>query len=198
MKKKILLGSIVAVVILVLVSLTGVVGYQTTSSTIAKASPLFTVRTNRAIGKESKDLTCKYVGKGITLPFPKRDDRVVMFQKVIDSISKMDDEAFERFIAHIINNAQKDKGFNGVNPNKIRGALYLLRNSDKPIPIFNSDTGNKTFNNGFKGILFCIFLLPISIILDFFIWCFNFDYTGVMMITYCCNPPPPTLRKFLP
>ena len=48
MNKKILIGSIIAVVILVLVSFTGVVGYQTTkSSTIARASPLFKVRTNR-------------------------------------------------------------------------------------------------------------------------------------------------------
>jgi len=44
MNKKILIGSLVAVSILVLVSFTGVVGYQTTkSSTIAKASPLFRI-----------------------------------------------------------------------------------------------------------------------------------------------------------
>ena len=59
MKKKILIGSILAVVILVLVSFTGAVGYQTTeSSAIARASPLFTVRANRAIGEESKDCNC--------------------------------------------------------------------------------------------------------------------------------------------
>ena len=59
MNNKILIGSIIAVVILVLVSFTGVVGYQTTKfSTIAKASPLFSVRTQRAIDKESRGLTC--------------------------------------------------------------------------------------------------------------------------------------------
>ena len=59
MKKKILIGSIIAVIILVLVSFTGVVGYQTIeSSAIARASPLFTVRTNSAIGEESKDCNC--------------------------------------------------------------------------------------------------------------------------------------------
>ncbi len=57
MNKKILIGSIIAVAILVLVSFTGVVGYQTTkSSTIAKASPLFAVRSSRAIDEESKDI----------------------------------------------------------------------------------------------------------------------------------------------
>ena len=82
MKNKILIGSIVAVVILVLVSFTGVVGYQTTkSSTIARASPLFSVRSKRAINEESKDLTRRYVGMGNTLQFPKRDDKAIMIQK---------------------------------------------------------------------------------------------------------------------
>ena len=58
MNKKILIGSIIAVVILVLVSFTGVVGYQTTkSSTISKASPLFSVRSKRAIYEESEALS---------------------------------------------------------------------------------------------------------------------------------------------
>ena len=65
MNKKILIGSIIAVVILILVSFTGVVGYQTTkSSTIATASPLFAVRSSRAIDEESGDIACDYVGNG--------------------------------------------------------------------------------------------------------------------------------------
>ena len=101
MNKKILIGSIIAVVILVLVSFTGVVGYQTTqSSTIAKASPLFTVRSSRAIDEESRDLNCDYVGKGeeSVLSIPKRDSKTASFQKFIDRISKMDDETFHRLI----------------------------------------------------------------------------------------------------
>ena len=66
MNKKILIGCIIAVVILILVSFTGVVGYQTTkSSDVARTSPLFSIRSTRAIDKESKDLTCDYVGKGV-------------------------------------------------------------------------------------------------------------------------------------
>ena len=61
MKTKLKIGCFVAVVILVLVSFTGVVGYQTTSTTIAKASPLFIVRSKRAIDKETEDFTCDYV-----------------------------------------------------------------------------------------------------------------------------------------
>ena len=104
MNNKILLGSIIAVVILVLVSFTGVVGYQTTkSSTIAKASPLFSVRSKRAIDEESRDLTCDYVGKGEEniISIPKRDERTILIQKVIELISKMDDKEFNEFIAFL-------------------------------------------------------------------------------------------------
>ncbi|UCF12919.1 MAG: hypothetical protein JSW06_01345 [Thermoplasmatales archaeon] len=143
---------------------------------------MFKVRTNRAIGEESKELTCKYVGIGNTLPFPERDDKAVMIQKVADRISKMDDNTFERFITYIINHAQKDNRLNGVSSNEIREALYQVRNSDKPIPIFEDDTNSRiitsphtlvlsacyvpcTFGGGFIGLLRCI-LFPFALILD--------------------------------
>jgi hypothetical protein len=174
MKKKLIIGCIIAVVILVLVSFTGVVGYQTTKSTIARASPLFKVRTNRAIGEESNVLNCKYVGKGITLPFPERDDKTILNQKVVDSIRKMDDKTFERFIAYIIDSAKNDNKFNGVNPDRIREALNLIRVNDKSILIYQTMINNDpkaysvgdtcggwdiTFCGGINGFLYCI-LLP--------------------------------------
>lgn len=106
MNKKILLGSILAIVILVLVSFTAVVGYQTTKySTIAKASPLFSVRSKRAIDEDSKGYTCDYVGKGeeSILSIPKRDDRTALQQKFIDMIIKMNDETFNRLVYFLIN-----------------------------------------------------------------------------------------------
>jgi len=111
MNKKIPIGSLVAVVILILVSFTGVVGYQTTqSSTIAKASPLFTIRSSRAIEEESKDFTCDYVGKGeeIVLSIPKRDNINALLQKVMNRIRKMDDNEMKRLNDNIINYIQRD------------------------------------------------------------------------------------------
>jgi len=105
MNKKILICSIIAVVILILVSFTGVVGYQTTkSSTIARASPLFTVRSSRAIDEDSKDFTCDYVGKGeeAELHIPMRNNRLVLLDKINDRISKMDVEEFNHFKKLII------------------------------------------------------------------------------------------------
>ena len=118
MNKKILIGSIIAVVILVLVSFTGVVGYQTTkSSTIARASPLFTARSTRAIDEESKDLTCDYVGKGeeSILSIPKRNDRIEMVQKVIDIISRMDDKGINRLTELVNRQLYNDNAMKDVN-----------------------------------------------------------------------------------
>ncbi len=114
MNKKILIGSLVAVAILVLVSFTGVVGYQTTkSSTIAKASPLFAVRSSRAIDEESRDFTCDYVGKGkeIIIPLPERNNREVLLEKIKDRISKMDVEEFNRFKNLIIDELRNINAF---------------------------------------------------------------------------------------
>ncbi len=198
MDRKILVGSIIAVAILVLVSFTSVVGYSSVKSTTGKESPLFNIRTNRAIGKEDQVLTSNHVGKGNTLPFPKRDDKEILTQKAVDIIRMIDDKTFDKFIASIIASAQKDKRFNDVSPDEIREALYQVRNSDEPILIFDADTENKehmwnimftvhtgcwtyccTFGHGFLGIRNCIrdlvynigWLLYYLTQMISFIWC---------------------------
>ncbi len=140
MNKKILLGSIIAVAILVLVSFTGVVGYQTKSSTIARESPLFSVRSSRAIDEESKDLTCDYVGKGeeSVLSIPKRDGRTASFhkaQRLIDIISKMDDKAFDRLVSSVIKHIHQDNTFKDVNINEVKTTLHNLKNNPKRIDV---------------------------------------------------------------
>jgi len=130
MNKKILLGSIIAVVILVLVSFTGVVGYQTTkSSTIAKTSPLFSVRSSRAIDEERKEFTCDYVGKGEEnfLSIPKWNDTTIEMQKAIEIISKMEGKLFNKFIVLVIKQMQKDNRKTDKNAHEIIRALKQLR-----------------------------------------------------------------------
>ncbi|UCF13043.1 MAG: hypothetical protein JSW06_01990 [Thermoplasmatales archaeon] len=130
MNEKILIGSIIAVVILILVSFTGVVGYQTTkSSTIAKASPLFTVRSKRAIGEESKDITCDYIGKGeeTSIHLSSRIKRAEQVQKVIDIISKMDDKAFRHLVAQIILNMKYQEQITGKEISDVLQALHHIR-----------------------------------------------------------------------
>ncbi len=103
MNKKILIGSIIAVAVLIGISFTSVVGYQSTSRTIAETSPLFTVRSSRALDVDSKDLTCDYVGMGeeSILSIPKRDNMTILMKRVIDKLKKMDENQLKQFIGFI-------------------------------------------------------------------------------------------------
>jgi len=151
MRKKILIGSIIAVVILVLVSFTGVIGYRTTKSStiaIASPSPLFSIRSTRAIDEESKDLTCDYVGKGeeSVLSIPKRDDRTELLQKFIERISKMDDITFNLFKKTIVNHIHQDDTIREIGTRGIINALLQIRNN--PIMVRNNIILNKPNNRG--------------------------------------------------
>ncbi|UCD13670.1 MAG: hypothetical protein JSW60_08950, partial [Thermoplasmatales archaeon] len=123
--------SIIAVAILIGVSFTSVVGYSGVKSNV-KASPLFTVRTKRAIEEESKIVTSDYVGKGeeSILSIPKRDNRIEMALKIADIISKMDDKAFDEFIDLIICYIDK------IDRHEIFNVLQQLR--DNPAKVKNN------------------------------------------------------------
>jgi hypothetical protein len=109
-QKLLLVGSIVAVVVLVLAGLSPVVGYNNVESS-AKESPLFNVRTKRAIDKDSETLTCNYLRKGQLMSFPARNSKTIQIQKMIDIIKSMDDRTFKGFIelvAHRYRSQQKE------------------------------------------------------------------------------------------
>jgi len=178
MNKKILIGSLVAVVILILVSFTGVVGYQTTkSSTIAKASPLFTVRSSRAIDGESKGLSCDYVGKGKDnfLSIPRRDSKQLLLDKLINRISKMDDKSFDRFVKIVIANINQNNKINDVEVNDEEIAVMLSQLRDNSEVIKNNFMMINDKEPAFVSIQpipFCIllwiFVIPMAIIVQLF------------------------------
>lgn len=104
MGKKILIGSIIAVIILIFVSITPVVGFQLTKSTSVKESPLFLLRIRRAIGKGSNNnLESHNIGKEKTysLLLPKRNERTFLLMNFIDRISLMSSSAFNRFVYYM-------------------------------------------------------------------------------------------------
>jgi len=192
MNNKILIGSIIAVVILVLVSFTGVVGYQTTkSSTIARASPLFSVRSKRAIDEETEDLTCDYVGNGeeSILSIPKRNDgarSLKKAQRLIDIISRMDNKTFVRFLNLLTNQILKKNEHDNLNINEVTITIKKLRNNPDKIILDNSDKNYNffTWNNliifpticwfpGCIPVLILLIPLALIVILDFFLYCEN-------------------------
>jgi len=147
MKNKLLIcGGAIAVIILVLASLSPVVGYNSVESS-AKDSPLFNVRAKRAINEDSDGLKCEYIGKGNTLsfPIPIRDSKTAKLQKVVDGISLMDDTEFNRLINLVINQMNHDNKLTKMNTRKVVIALHQLR--DDPEVLMNYGFDEKMNNS---------------------------------------------------
>ena len=165
MNKKIIIVSIIAVAILILVSFTGVVGYQTTkSSTIARASPLFAVRSNRAINEESKDLSCNYLGKGIdsNIYIPIRDNKQLTVQRFIDLVSSMDDDNFNKFITQLVSYLEKR---NIDNIDTLINLIKSIRSKKGNINLDNNaNNGNYTWFENFSP-THCWFPMKYTLIL---------------------------------
>jgi hypothetical protein len=128
MNKKILIGSVIVISILIGVSFTSVVGYRSVASDV-NASPLFNVRSIRAIDEESEELSCDYVGEGelSKISIPKRDNKTIIIQGILDRISKMSDKTFNRFIDFVISFINQKN----INREEIGNALNQLKDNEK-------------------------------------------------------------------
>jgi hypothetical protein len=128
-KYPLIVVSICAVVILVLASLSNVVGYQSVKSTVVNDSPLFQTRTQRATNQQQNILTFQYLGKGNgnLLRFPIRDNETESLKRAIEIISKMDDKTFLQFTEKCIQRVRQIDTLSNTNPNAIVQTLQLLR-----------------------------------------------------------------------
>ena len=128
MNKKILtIGSIIVCIILVLVTFTSVVGFQSVESSGVRGSPLFEVRGKRALGEDSRTPTCNYLKKGEIFLFPPRDSETSLNERFIEAITKIDDDEFDGFIQIVFNRLKKDKTLTDRTINDVIQSLYLLR-----------------------------------------------------------------------
>jgi hypothetical protein len=129
MNKQLLIGgSILAVVVLVLAGLSPVVGYNSAESGV-KDSPLFHLRTQRALNKDENVQVCAYLGKGKLLPFPVRNDKSLYYQRFLDKISRMDDKVFDRFLDVIMNYLRQDHTINDEEIDEIITMFHLLNSN---------------------------------------------------------------------
>ena len=143
MNNKILIGSIIAISILIGVSFTSVVGYRSLTSDV-KASPLFTIRTSRAIDEESEELRCEYVGKGlpILISLPKRMPGYLIIQKLFYILSKIDKKSLQKdFQNKFTENELISEIYNKIN--KLNGNFDIQYefNSSGPTSQFDTVVG---------------------------------------------------------
>lgn len=135
MKNKILLGSIIAIVIIILASYTSVVGFQSTQTSKVGLSPLFRIRSKKAIDTKYKDIiTSDYIGKGNedNLQIPTRDNQDTLIQRVIDRIKGMDEKSFDRFVLLLINRFQQEIEARNIDIGRLITILNEIR-TDKSI-----------------------------------------------------------------
>ena len=130
-KKMLITGSILSVVILILVSFASVVGDNRVKSS-AMDSPLFSTRINNAIDRKQSIQTCNYLGKGraTDILFPTRDSNSIMTWKIINRISTMSEEEFNRFIRVVTHYVDK---LHEIDAQELIGALHQLNDNSAEI-----------------------------------------------------------------
>ncbi len=118
MDKKPLIGvSILTVLLLVLGSLSNVVGYQSVKSTV-NDSPLFIVRTKRATDQGQNIIISRFLGMGKEnlLRFPIKENKMEQLKKVIRAMYKMNDTTFARFTEFYIKNIKQSNSLEDITP----------------------------------------------------------------------------------
>jgi len=192
-KKRVTIGSsIIAIVLLILGSLTNVVGYQSVKSTI-NDSPLFNVRTQRATNQQQNSITSQFLGmsNGNLLRFPSRDNRTEQLKKAIDVISKMDDKTFAQFTELCIKKARQDDTLRDLNHYEIVQALLLLKTKPDSIMYSITERDNRNMTSGYLtcdipiACLWFLLLWPIWSL----IWFILVELPGVLFPTqvYSCR-----------
>jgi hypothetical protein len=128
-KYPLIVVSICAVVLLVLASLSNVVGYQSVKSTVVNDSPLFQTRTQRAMNQQQNILTSQYLGKGknCNLLILIRLNKTDSVHEIIRRIQSMDDNSFQRVVEIVEQfSIQKD-----IPPHQLILGLYQIRNNPR-------------------------------------------------------------------
>jgi len=179
MKKKILVGSMIAIAMLIGASFTSVVGYKSVESDV-KESPLFNARINSALKKDNKDFSCDYIGKSkvSVIFFPQRDKALFSFQKVVDGISNMDDLTFNIFVDKVVIKLCESKVLEEKDFLKIRELFNFIRNNPEDAKKYPFDLKKHSYTIGCPPptfeetpeFCFKLFVLLGIIIVTFPIW----------------------------
>jgi len=182
MNNKIVMGSIGAVIILILVSFTTVIGFQSTDSSKVKLSPLFQIRTKQIIDDEKLEkMESNYLGKNSNdmIPFSIDTSKNRMIQTMITRIQRMDTTEFSAFKQLLLQKCREDSKLNHQlelienelekirdNPELLK--IHLVHQEDKYSHFIGID------NSWYPG-YFILFALQFFMIFIFIFLCFVFN-----------------------
>jgi len=171
-KKLLICGSVITVILLILVGLNPVIGFNSVNTSTTNSSPLFKIRINRVIDKQSKDiLNVNHIGNNLDIPFllPKRQKEKYLIQRFINWISNIDESTFNKFLQLIILTSEKNSDLREYNPQEISDALIYARSHPKSIKEHTMDEEPTVQIIGcIYIILLVIAIVVVSLIL--FIW----------------------------
>jgi len=149
MNNKILIGSIISIALIIGATLTSVVGYKSVESNEME-SPLFNTRLNSVIQKDSEDFYYNYIGKSKVMPifFPIKDRTIKTFQKAIDSISKLNDHTFSRFVKKVCNKLCDSNVVMDEDLPKIKDLFNFIRNNPEDAKKYPFDMKKHSYTIG--------------------------------------------------
>jgi len=151
MKKKIIIGSIGAAVLIVLASFSSVLGGQSNDDTEKQSSPLFAIRTQRAIGTQNTDLLkTSYPGKEkISLKFlMKSKEMKEQLYEAIDGIYGMSNKSFNQFVNNVDKKLCEQKD---ITEEDILSLLDLFRIAREKPDAVKLLASNEMKNNSLKN-----------------------------------------------
>ncbi len=192
--------SITAVVLLVLGSLSNVVGYQSVKSTTVNDSPLFQTRTQRATNQQQNILTSRYLGmengNGLKIFIPSRNNNErILLQKALNKLQGMDDATFTKFVEQAFLRVSTHDDYKDVNVPQLIIALHQIKENPTTFEQYlvhdNNDSPANwgiTLNRWFPGCLVIVFILDVLLISTVFIWMIFSSRLNTCLYYYTCNP----------
>ena len=179
--KKILLGSILSAILIVMTTFTSVVGFHTTQSTSLNNSPLFTIRTQRAINSiEDQIIVSDYFGKTKTtaIPFPQQNTTLLQFQQAVDGISRMDDQTFNAFVDATMDTLLKTNTIDNDDISMIKELFQFVRDNPEDAKKYPFDLRKHSYTIGCPPptfdetpeLCFALFVFLVFLIITFPIW----------------------------
>ncbi len=128
--KKILLGCIGAIVVIILASFSSAIGGQTRNLSGMENSPLFHIRTLRTTDNSNGEgITTGYIGKekSITLLLSTHSNTQLFFQKEIESLTKLDEASFNNFLETAVNKLLEAEMVDKEDIPRLKELIHFLR-----------------------------------------------------------------------